>query len=327
MYGDDCYLCTYLSIGIIMTEAIKVEGLNYSYPDGTIALEDISLTIHEGEKVVIVGPNGAGKTTFFLHLNGTIKNPGGDVTVFGRSISSMKIAERIHEVGVVFQDPDDQLFMPTVFDDVAFGPVNMGLDDVEVERRVSNALSKVGLDGFEKKVPHNLSYGQKKRIALAAVLSMEPKVIVLDEPTANLDPKSRADFIDLINDLNEKDGITTIIAMHDVNALPELATRVYVLNRRIIAKGSPREIFSDYDLLNKNNLEAPDVFKLFKVLNCFGYPSDDLPLSFDEAVKVLTNAISAKQGHVHLHIHEHTHQEINDVINSYNHHRNNEKSS
>jgi cobalt/nickel transport system ATP-binding protein len=300
-----------------MVDAIKVEGLSYSYSDGTTALEDVNLTISEGEKVVIIGPNGAGKTTFFLHLNGTIKNPQGNVSVFGRPISSMRIEDRIHQVGVVFQDPDDQLFMPTVFDDVAFGPVNMGLDEEEVERRVYVALLKVGLEGFEKRVPHNLSYGQKKRVALASVLSMEPKVLVLDEPTANLDPKSRADFIDL----NERDGITTIIAMHDVNALPVLANRVYVLNRRIVAEGSPREIFSDWELLRTNSLEAPDVFKLFKVLNCFGYSSDDLPLSFDEAVQILTKTIEGKEGHIHLHIHEHTHKELSDVIHSYNHHR------
>jgi cobalt/nickel transport system ATP-binding protein len=304
-----------------MVEAIKVEGLSYSYSDGTAALEDVNLTIIEGEKVVIVGPNGAGKTTFFLHLNGTIKNPSGNVSVFGRSISGMRIEEKIRQVGVVFQDPDDQLFMPNVFDDVAFGPINMGLDEKEVKRRVHAALSKVGLEGFEERVPHNLSYGQKKRVALASVLSMEPKVLVLDEPTANLDPRSRADFISLINDLNKRDGITTIIAMHDVNALPELADRVYVLNRRIVAEGSPREIFSDWELLKTNNLEAPDVFKLFKVLNCFGYSSDDLPLSFDEAVEVLTKTIEGREGHVHLHIHEHTHKEISNLMQSYNHHR------
>ncbi|MDP2216213.1 MAG: ABC transporter ATP-binding protein [Methanolobus sp.] len=304
-----------------MVEAIKVEGLSYSYSDGTAALEDVNLTINEGEKVVIVGPNGAGKTTFFLHLNGTIKNPTGNVSVFGRSISDMRIEEKIRQVGVVFQDPDDQLFMPNVFDDVAFGPINMGLDEKEVKRRVHVALSKVGLEGFEERVPHNLSYGQKKRVALASVLSMEPKVLVLDEPTANLDPRSRADFISLINDLNKRDGITTIIAMHDVNALPELADRVYVLNRRIVAEGSPREIFSDWELLKTNNLEAPDVFKLFKVLNCFGYSSDDLPLSFDEAVEVLTKTIEGREGHVHLHIHEHTHKEISDLMQFYNHHR------
>jgi cobalt/nickel transport system ATP-binding protein len=308
-----------------MAEAIKVEGLSYSYSDGTKALDDVSLTINEGEKVVVVGPNGAGKTTFFLHLNGTIKNPDGNVLVFGKRIADLKIEDRIHQVGVVFQDPDDQLFMPTVFDDVAFGPINMGLDKGEVENRVHKALSKVGLEGFEEKVPHNLSYGQKKRVALAAVLSMEPKVLVLDEPTANLDPKSRVDFISLISDLNERDGITTIIAMHDVNALPALADRVYVLNKRIVAEGSPRDIFSDWSLLNENNLEAPDVFKLFKVLNCFGYSSEDLPLSFDEAVEILTKTIEGTEGHVHLHIHEHTHKEISDVMNSYNHHRNGKK--
>jgi cobalt/nickel transport system ATP-binding protein len=308
-----------------MAEAIKVEGLSYSYSDGTKALDDVSLTINEGEKVVVVGPNGAGKTTFFLHLNGTIKNPEGNVLVFGKRIADLKIEDRIHQVGVVFQDPDDQLFMPTVFDDVAFGPINMGLDKGEVENRVHKALSKVGLEGFEEKVPHNLSYGQKKRVALAAVLSMEPKVLVLDEPTANLDPKSRVDFISLISDLNERDGITTIIAMHDVNALPALADRVYVLNKCIVAEGSPRDIFSDWSLLNENNLEAPDVFKLFKVLNCFGYSSEDLPLSFDEAVEILTKTIEKTEGHVHLHIHEHTHKEISDVMNSYNHHRNGKK--
>nr|WP_321497180.1 ABC transporter ATP-binding protein [uncultured Methanolobus sp.] len=308
-----------------MVEAIKVEGLSYSYSDGTKALDDVNISINEGEKVVVIGPNGAGKTTFFLHLNGTIKNPGGDVRVFGRRIADLKIEDRIHQVGVVFQDPDDQLFMPTVFDDVAFGPINMGLDKDEVKNRVQKALSKVGLSGFEEKVPHNLSYGQKKRVALAAVLSMEPKVLVLDEPTANLDPKSRADFISLISDLNEKDGITTIIAMHDVNALPALADRVYVLNKRIVAEGSPRDIFSDWSLLNENNLEAPDVFKLFKVLNCFGYSSDDLPLSFDEAVEILTKTIEGTEGHIHLHVHEHTHKEISRVMNSYNHHRNGKK--
>ncbi len=264
MYGGNCYLCACLSVGIIMVEAIKVEGLSYSYSDGTAALEDVDLTIIEGEKVVIVGPNGAGKTTFFLHLNGTIKNPTGNVSVFGKSISDMRIEER---------------------------------------------------------VPHNLSNGQKKRVALASVLSMESKVLVLDEPTANLDPRSCADFISLINDLNKRDGITTIIAMYDVNALPELADRVYVLNRRIVAEGPPREIFSDWELLKTNNLEALDVFKLFKVLKCFGYSSDDLPLSFDEAVEVLTKTMGGREGYVHLHIHEHTHKEISNLMQSYNHHR------
>ena len=302
-----------------MTEAIRVKGLTYSYPDGTPALEDIDLTINEGEKIVIIGPNGAGKTTLFLHLNGTLKSQDDRILIKGKDINDMDNTERIHKVGIVFQDPDDQLFMPTIFDDVAFGPINMGLPEDQVKERVKKALSKVALEGFEERVPHNLSYGQKKRVALAAVLSMEPDILILDEPTANLDPKSRSDFIKVINKLN-REGITTMIAMHDVNALPDLADRVYVLNKKIIAEGSPMEIFSDWDLLKENNLEAPDIFKFFKVLNCFGYNCDDLPLSFDEAVEVLTRTIEKENGHVHLHIHEHTHEKVKDVMHSYNHH-------
>ncbi|WP_135606045.1 energy-coupling factor ABC transporter ATP-binding protein [Methanococcoides sp. NM1] len=302
-----------------MKEAICVKGLTYSYPDGTPALEDINITINEGEKIVIIGPNGAGKTTFFLHLNGTLKSQDNRILIKGKDINRMSNSERIRKVGIVFQDPDDQLFMPTIFDDVAFGPINMGMPEEEVKERVKKALSKVGLEGFEERVPHNLSYGQKKRAALAAVLSMEPEILILDEPTANLDPKSRADFIKVINNLN-KEGITTMIAMHDVNALPDLADRVYVLNKGIIAEGSPMEIFSDWDLLKDNNLEAPDIFKFFKVLGCFGYNCEDLPLSLDEAVEVLTRTIEKENGHVHLHIHEHTHAEIKDVMHSYNHH-------
>lgn len=302
-----------------MKEAIRVKGLTYSYPDGTPALENIDLTINEGEKIVIIGPNGAGKTTFFLHLNGTLKSQDDRILIKGKDINKMESSERIRNVGIVFQDPDDQLFMPTIFDDVAFGPMNMGLPEEEVKMRVTKALSKVGLEGFEERVPHNLSYGQKKRVALAAVLSMEPKILIFDEPTANLDPKSRADFIQVINNLN-REGITTMIAMHDVNALPDLADRVYVLNKGIIAEGSPMEIFSDWDLLKENNLEAPDIFKFFKVLNCFGYNCEELPLSFDEAVEVLTKTIEKEDGHVHLHIHEHTHANVKDVMHSYNHH-------
>lgn len=302
-----------------MKEAICVKGLTYSYPDGTPALEDINITINEGEKIVIIGPNGAGKTTFFLHLNGTLKSQDNRILIKGKDINRMSNSERIRKVGIVFQDPDDQLFMPTIFDDVAFGPINIGMPEEEVKERVKKALSKVGLEGFEERVPHNLSYGQKKRAALAAVLSMEPEILILDEPTANLDPKSRADFIKVIDNLN-KEGITTMIAMHDVNALPDLADRVYVLNKGIIAEGSPMEIFSDWDLLKDNNLEAPDIFKFFKVLGCFGYNCEDLPLSLDEAVEVLTRTIEKENGHVHLHIHEHTHAEIKDVMHSYNHH-------
>jgi cobalt/nickel transport system ATP-binding protein len=303
-----------------MINAIDVTNLNYSYPDGTKALDGIDINIEEGEKTVIVGPNGAGKTTLFLHLNGTLKSQNNNVSIFGKNISEMAIEERIREIGIVFQDPDDQLFMPTVYDDIAFGPLNMGLENKEVDEKVKKALSIVGLEGFEDKVPHHLSYGQKKKVSLASVLSMEPKILVIDEPTANLDPRSRKELIKLINKLNKNQGITIIMATHDVNALPQLSDRVYVLNRKIIAQGSPREIFSDSTVLKENNLEAPDVFKLFKVLGFFGYDCDTLPLSIDEAIEELTKTIETNNGHIHLHIHEHTHQNIRDFINNNDHH-------
>ncbi|AKB24268.1 ATPase component NikO of energizing module of nickel ECF transporter [Methanosarcina sp. MTP4] len=299
-----------------MNVAVSVENLNYAYPRNKKALENVNLEVFEGEKVAVIGPNGAGKTTFFLHLNGTIKSPEKNVKIFGKSIGDMAITERIREVGIVFADPDDQLFMPTVFDDIAFGPTNMGLSREEVEKRVKYAIECVGLEGLENRVPHHLSCGQKKKVALAAVIAMHPRVIVLDEPTANLDPKSRSDLIRVINELNEKEGITVIIAMHDVNVLAEIADRVYVLNREIVAEGSPREIFSDFNLLRENKLDAPDVFKLFKVLSCFGYNCDNLPLCIDEAVNEVINSIE-RDGHIHLHMHEHTHSAVKEIMNNY----------
>lgn len=302
-----------------MKKAISITDLNYSYPDGTKALDNVNIEIEQGEKIVIMGPNGAGKTTLFLHLNGVIRSDQDSVKIFGQNIGKMKTEDRIREVGVVFAEPDDQLFMSTVYDDVAFGPLNMGLDEEEVDRRVKKALATVGLEGFEEKVPHHMSFGQKKKAALAAVLSMEPRVLVLDEPTANLDPKSRADLIRVINDLNSNHGITTVIAMHDINALSELADRVYVLNRSIVAEGTTREIFSDPVLIKENNLDAPDIFKFFKIMKCFGGIHSQTPMSIDESVEELTKAIEALEGKMSLHVNEDTHDMVNDVISSYRH--------
>ncbi|MFW6194597.1 MAG: energy-coupling factor ABC transporter ATP-binding protein, partial [Halobacteriota archaeon] len=299
-------------------EAIEVKGLNYSYSDGTRALDNIDFKAFEGEKVVVVGPNGAGKTTFLLHLNGILKGNRGKVEVFGQDASEMSREDIVRNVGVVFQDPDDQLFMPTIFDDVAFGPINLGLSESLVRERVANALSTVGFTGYENRAPHNLSFGEKKKAALAAVLSMEPQILVLDEPTANLDPKSRRDLLQKIKELNKR-GITIIIASHDVNALPELADRIYVLNKKMVAEGSPREIFSNSQLLKENKLEVPEVFKLFEVLNCFGYNCEHLPLSIEDAIEELTRTIETAEGHIHLHIHEHTHDDVQKLKKKYDH--------
>jgi len=301
-------------------EAITIRNLCYTYPDGTKVLEDVSLEVYEGERIAIVGPNGAGKTTFLLHLNGILRGSDGQVEVFGKSVDKVKREEIIKEVGIVFQDPDDQLFMPTLFDDLAFGPINMGLKENEVRERVEKTILSLGLTGYENRSPHHLSGGEKKKAALAAVMSMEPRILVLDEPTANLDPRSRAELIASIKRLNEEEGITIVIATHDVNAVPELVDRVYVLNKRIIAEGTLQKIFSDVELLKENNLEVPEVFKLFEVLKCFGYNCEELPLSINEAIEHLTRTVETEGGHIHLHIHEHTHEEVRKLKCKYEHH-------
>lgn len=215
--------------------------------------------------------------------------------VFGESVRSMSIEERIQKVGVVFQDPDDQLFMPTLYDDVAFGPINMGLSRDEVDQRVREALATVGLSGFEDRVPHHMSYGEKKRAALAAVLSMEPRVLVLDEPTANLDPKTRALLIDLINRLNREKGITTIVADGDVHS-----------------------IFSDSKLLKENNLEAPDAYKLFRIMGCYGYTNcNALPLSVADAPGALDASLEENGGAIHLRRDGRTAEELREVFERF----------
>jgi cobalt/nickel transport system ATP-binding protein len=307
-------------------EAITVRNLSYKYPDGSKALENVNLAVYEGERIALVGPNGAGKTTFMLHLNGTLHGTEGQVEIFGKNVDTMKREEIVKEVGLVFQDPDDQLFMPTIFDDLAFGPINLGLNEEEVRERVAKAISSLGLSGYEDRSPHHLSFGEKKKASLAAVMAMEPKILVLDEPTANLDPRSRTELIGIINELNEREGITMLIATHDVNAIPEFADRIYALNRTIIEKGTPREIFFDGELLRQNNLDVPDVFKLFEVLRCFGFNCEKLPLSLDEAVSGLTEVIETEGGHIHLHIHEHTHDGVSKWRSKYGHHVSAQKS-
>ncbi len=299
--------------------AVEVEALSYKYPDGNLALDNVSLSASPGELIALLGPNGAGKSTLLLHLNGILKGEG-SIRIFGEDIKNKKRSKIIEKIGIVFQDPDDQLFMPTVFDDVAFGPLNMGLSKQEVKMRVESALKKVGLKGYEDRCPHNLSFGEKKKAAFATILSMEPEIIILDEPASNLDPQSSRALFKIIKELKDK-GKTIIIATHDIGIVPEIADKIYILDHKIIAEGTPRQIFSDADLLKKTNLEAPKITMLFEILTCFGYNCNDLPLSIDEAITHLTQSIETKGGHMHLHIHEHTHNEIKKITKKYGHHK------
>lgn len=266
-----------------------------------MALEDVSFDIYPGEKVAVVGPNGAGKTTLFLHMNSTIKSKG-HVFIDGKDIADMNPTERVKEVGIMFADPDNQLFMPTVFDDIAFGPLNLGLSKDEVEKRVEEAMEMTGIAELKSRVPHHLSLGQKKKVVLASIISMKPKILVLDEPTANLDPKSKRDVLDIVNRLNAE-GMTIVISTHDVNLLSELADKVFVLNKRIIETGSPRDIFLNEGLLEENNLEASDIFKFFRLLSHIGFDCEELPLCFDDAVDEILQQIENGGGHIHLHTH------------------------
>lgn len=235
-------------------KAVSINDLTYTYPDGTHALKEISLEIFRGESLGLIGPNGAGKTTLLLHLNGIFASKNGAVvSIMGRNVGKKTIKAIRKDVGIVFQDPDDQLFMPTVFDDVAFGPINMGCDKPEVQRRVSQALAWVGMEGYEKRSPHHLSIGEKKRIAIATVLSMSPEILVLDEPTSNLDPRSRGALVELVRQL----PMTKIIATHDLEMIRALCQRTVVMdNGQIVADDLTGRILSNVSLLKAHGLAS-----------------------------------------------------------------------
>jgi cobalt/nickel transport system ATP-binding protein len=234
--------------------SLEVTGLSFSYPDGHEALRDVDLHVHHGERVALLGPNGAGKTTLLLHLNGIFRPSSGKVRVAGLDISDDSLMEVRRRVGLVFQDPDDQLFMPTVGQDVAFGPANFGIEGEELERRVTEALGAVSMLGAVDRAPHHLSYGERRRVAIATVLAMRPEILVLDEPTSNLDPASRRELIEALRSL----PITQLLVTHDLPFALELCPRSLVMDDgRIVAADTTVEILSDDVLMKTHRLELP----------------------------------------------------------------------
>ncbi|MQS36286.1 energy-coupling factor ABC transporter ATP-binding protein [Streptomyces katsurahamanus] len=234
--------------------SLDVRGLAYAYPDGHQALFGVDLTVARGERVALLGPNGAGKTTLVLHLNGILAQGAGTVSVAGRPVVREHLAEIRRMVGIVFQDPDDQLFMPTVQEDVAFGPAAMGLRGDELSARVAAALRQVGMAEYADRPPHHLSFGQRRRVAVATVLAMRPEILVLDEPSSNLDPAARRELAQILRSLD----ITVLMVTHDLPYALELCPRSVILSEGVIAAdGATGDLLADEELLRRHRLELP----------------------------------------------------------------------
>lgn len=233
---------------------LDLRGVAYAYPDGHQALFGVDLHVHPGERVALLGPNGAGKTTLVLHLNGILAAGAGSVSVSGLPVRKENLLEIRRRVGVVFQDPDDQLFMPSVRDDVAFGPANLGLAPDVIEARVESALRAVGMLDFAARPPHHLSFGQRRRVAVATVLAMEPEILVLDEPSSNLDPASRRELAAILDRLD----VTILMVTHDLPYALQLCERAVILaDGRIVADGATASILTDAELMGRHRLELP----------------------------------------------------------------------
>jgi cobalt/nickel transport system ATP-binding protein len=236
--------------------SLSVLDVRYAYPDGHLALAGVDLTVRRGERVALLGPNGAGKTTLVLHLNGILTPTTGSVTVGGLAVTRDRdtLAEIRRRVGIVFQDPDDQLFLPTVAEDVAFGPANLGLRGAELDARVGEALSAVGMTEHADRTPHHLSFGQRRRVAVATVLAMRPEILVLDEPSSNLDPAARRELAGILRGL----PVTLLMVTHDLPYAAELCDRAVILDGgRIVADGATADLLTDGELLARHRLELP----------------------------------------------------------------------
>ncbi|MGL5811368.1 MAG: energy-coupling factor ABC transporter ATP-binding protein [Nocardioides sp.] len=239
------------------TPVLEVRGLAFAYPDGHQALYGVDLHVHPGERVALLGPNGAGKTTLVLHLNGILAAGAGQVSISGLPVTKGRLREIRRRVGIVFQDPDDQLFSATVRDDVAFGPANFGVRGAELDRRVMAALDRVGMADLADRPPHHLSFGQRRRVAIATVLAMEPDILVLDEPSSNLDPAARRELADTLRSLE----VTMLMVTHDLPYALELCPRAVVLHEGTVVADQPtRELLTDAERMRSYRLELPAGF-------------------------------------------------------------------
>lgn len=269
---------------------IRIDDLDYAYPGGTVALDGVSLRVPPGSFLALMGANGSGKSTLLKHINGLLISQTGGVTVGGVAVSRQTFDEVNGTVGFVFQDPNDQIFAPTVFDDICYGPRNLGLDEREVEARAREAAAQVGIADLLERPIHHLSYGQKKRLSIAGVLAMEPRVLVLDEPTASLDPMGEARLMRILLQLN-KGGMTVVMATHDVDLVPLYAEQVCLLRKgKVAVQGRLREVFGDPELIERCHLRLPRVASLFDI-----FPDlTELPLTVGMARRKLEELMAER---------------------------------
>ena len=281
-------------------KAIETINLSYTYADGTKALQNINFTVQQGENIALLGPNGAGKSTLLHHFNGLLMPTSGKVYVLEKEVTKKNIDEIRQKVGLVFQDPDDQLFARTVSQDIAFGPTNLGLSRSEIEERVKWAIEVTELQGLENKAPQNLSTGQKKRAAIAGVLAMKPEIIILDEPMANLDPRTASKILKLLLQFNKELGLTLIIATHDVDLVPLFADEICILSKgQIVTQGPPQEVFAKTDLIRSMDLRLPRITHLFEILSKRNqlFTDKQFPLTIGEARREILELLEANNRH------------------------------
>jgi len=273
--------------------AIRANGVVFSYEEGTRALDGVDFLCGAGEFVAILASNGSGKTTLIKLLVALLKPERGTVEIDGRDLRSYPPKDLYQKVGLVLQNARDQLFAATVEEDVAFGPRNLGLHESEVQRRVSDSLRSVGAEGLGGRAIHHLSYGEQKRVSIAGVLAMRPSILILDEPTAGLDPAGEIDMLRLLYRLNRQQGITVVLATHSVDMLPLFADRIYVMKHgRVLQSGPPREVFADPEMLDRAKLRLPHIAHLLhEMKHRDGVPIDGLPLTVGEARRKLLDLI------------------------------------
>lgn len=274
-------------MGCAVINALRLNGVVYSYEDGTRALDGVDLCIEAGERVALVGPNGAGKSTLLHILDALYLPTEGELEIMGAKVTKKTAPDATRRAGFLFQDPDDQIFMPRVWDDVAFGPINMGLDEEEVTRRVERGMSLAGVTEYADRVPHHLSFGEKKRVAIAGILAMDPEIFLMDEPTANLDPQGRRALVNVLLSLNK----TMVIATHDLSVAFELTDRVIVLKRGVLYDGDFRGLMARPDVITEANLELPSLVRALEGWRKRTGREFEMPLTVDEAIETLSRQL------------------------------------